>query len=196
MFVDLDINGQSFRVDIEDATARLIVRVGTGPLEVYLDPRSGSGGGGIWYQNTDTEFSTTIDDADVDMTIYYLRYSVFTPRLFTQTTVRRAGDTKFHSRCEPFVVPPGWVSMSADSLEVAGPSEWLLSGTSGPIFDVDAVLFDQIVGGQPFRITATHVGFGDWPDVVVTTVPEPSTIALVVFGAGVLAPFYRIRLGL
>lgn len=182
MFVDLDINGQPVRVDVGEASARLIVDVESEPLDVYLDPRGGGIGGGRWYHNTITEFSTTVDDAEIEMTIYRLRYGILTPRLFTQTTVRRAGESAFHSRCEPFAVPPGWVRMTADSLDVVGPFEWRLAGTSGPIFDVDAALFDQTVDGQPFRITATHVGFGDWPDVVVTTVPEPATLVMLIVG--------------
>jgi hypothetical protein len=60
------------------------------------------------------------------------------------------------------------------SVVETAPHRWLLDGISGPRWEGDITLFDQVVGGQQFTVRLKEFGFGDWPAQAASDIPEPT----------------------
>lgn len=195
--VVLDVNGETFDVDIPNSRGRLHATIINGDelLDLGFDQRCG-GCQPRWLSDSVVEFDEVIDGARVRTTIYPIRrrFSMDMGRLYTRTRIDFNSDWDLEPRTQFFNLFHGFnVPATADSLTRLDKTHWEISGVYGPRIDSPFSLYSGVVGGRQFDVTIREMGFGHWEAGVLTNMPEPSTYALLLV-SGVAAVLSRRRL--
>ncbi|MCZ6655587.1 MAG: hypothetical protein O7D91_21470 [Planctomycetota bacterium] len=193
--IEFAVNGQAFEVVQPNGRSRLVARIDTETDEVEF-VKLGGHVSAFWVADGEVTWRETIDEGQVYIRFLATRNGQSSgPRVYTQVYVRVGTEiegkiTHEFLGASDIIRPRGDRNALRDGMGVTtepitfdalalnvGPQEWLITGMTGPRLDTDVRIFDRIVGGLPFQIDVTSIGFRDWPDTVFRT-PEPRTFAL------------------